>query len=101
MPFSANREALIDRLLISETYGPDSGLYKLIDTLCEANVISVMQAIGIARAIKYAVSNADTRDMQLAVGSSYLSDLEALVEVTGKRQQEVLDASFLLGSRPV
>jgi hypothetical protein len=78
--------AHIDQVIAQEAEGPDSGLYAIVQgMLAGEQDATTWQAIGIARAVRWVVSNADDIDVQNFVGSMYLKDLEVLVERTGLR----------------
>lgn len=72
----------LDRLVATECNGSDTSMYALLagDLLGDEASITSMQAVGIARAVKYVLNNRDRLDVQLAIGSSFMIDLDALIE---------------------
>lgn len=68
---------LTDRMLRAETHAED-GLLALARQLAEDENMPVTAAIAIVRAIRYVIAHQDERDVQLAIGTFYIEDLERL-----------------------
>lgn len=93
--------SLIDRLLATECGGENTGLYQLIRGLMEGEPqVTLHQATGLARAIRYVLSRGDEKDVQLAVGSAYLRELTPLVESSGRAWLSYQQDHALGGHRP-